>query len=93
MGGTSSPALRRSEIPLQVCWRCGVLTTQGGITKIGFGHLLGREHDSTHQSGAEAPRLLSPTDCIFVVLVVVVVVELFIILKEHFSKEVDLNEK
>ena len=39
-------------------WRCGVLSPQGGITGIGLGHLLGREHDSTHLSGMEAPRLL-----------------------------------
>ena len=39
-------------------WRCGVLTTQGGIAGIGFGRLLGWEHASTHQSGVEAPRLL-----------------------------------
>ena len=35
-----------------------VLTTQGGVAGIGLGHLLGREHDSTPQSGVEAPRLL-----------------------------------
>ena len=28
-----------------------------GIAGIGLGHLLGREHDSTPQSGVEAPRL------------------------------------
>ena len=39
-------------------WRCGVLTTQGGRAGIGLGHLLEREHDSTPQSGVEAPRLL-----------------------------------
>ena len=39
-------------------WRRGVLTTQGGIAGIGLGHLLGREHDPTPQSGVEAPRLL-----------------------------------
>ena len=39
-------------------WRCGVLTAQGGIAGIGLGHQLGREHDSTPQSGVEAPRLL-----------------------------------
>ena len=38
-------------------WRCGVQTTLGGIAGIGVGHLLGREHDSTPQSGVEAPRL------------------------------------
>ena len=38
-------------------WRCGVLTTQGGIAWIGLGRQLGREHDSTLQSGVEAPRL------------------------------------
>ena len=32
-------------------WRCGVLTTQGGIAGIGLFHQLGREHDSTPQSG------------------------------------------
>ena len=39
-------------------WRCGVLTTYGGIGGIGLGHLPGREHASTPQSGVEAPRLL-----------------------------------
>ena len=39
-------------------WRCGVLTTKGGMAGIGLGHLLGREHDSTPQSVVEAPRLL-----------------------------------
>ena len=39
-------------------WRCGVLTTQGGIAGIGLNRLLGREHASTPQSGVEAPRLL-----------------------------------
>ena len=39
-------------------WRCGVLTTLGGIAGIRLGHLLGREHASTPQSGVEAPRLL-----------------------------------
>ena len=39
-------------------WRCGVLTTLGGIAGIGLGRLLGREHASTPQSGAEAPPLL-----------------------------------
>ena len=37
-------------------WRCGVQTTEGGIARIGLGHLLGREHASTHQNGVEAPR-------------------------------------
>ena len=37
-------------------WRCGVLTTQGGIAGFGLGHLLGRELDSTPQSGG---RLLA----------------------------------
>ena len=37
-------------------WRCGVLSTQGGIAGIGLGHLLGREHDSTPQSGVGVPR-------------------------------------
>ena len=51
-------------------WRCGVLTTQGGIAGIGLGRLLGRDHASTPQSGVEVPRLrkrASP-DCIVVVL-------------------------
>ena len=39
-------------------WRCGVLTTLGGIAGIGLGRLLGREHASTPHSGVEAPRLL-----------------------------------
>ena len=39
-------------------WRCGVLTTWGGIAGIGLGRLLGGEHASTPQSGVEAPRLL-----------------------------------
>ena len=37
-------------------WRCGVLTTQGGIAGIDLGHILGREHDSTSQSGVVALR-------------------------------------
>ena len=32
-------------------WRCGVLTTKGGKAGMKLGHLLGREHDSTLQSG------------------------------------------
>ena len=39
-------------------WRCGVLTTLGGIAGMWLGRLLGREHASTPQSGVEAPRLL-----------------------------------
>ena len=39
-------------------WRCGVLTTLGGIAGNGLGRLFGREHASTPQSGAEAPPLL-----------------------------------
>ena len=38
-------------------WRCGVLTTYGGMAGIGLGRLLVREHASTNQSGVEAPRL------------------------------------
>ena len=37
-------------------WRCGVLTTQGGIAGIGLGRLLGEEHASTHQFWVDAPR-------------------------------------
>ena len=40
-----------------VPWRCGVLTTLGGMAGIGLGHLLGREHGSTPQSEVGAPRL------------------------------------
>ena len=40
-------------------WRCGALTTQGGIAGIGLGHPPGREHASTPQSGVGAPRLLN----------------------------------
>ena len=29
---------------LRAPWRCGVLTTEGGIASIGLGRLLGREH-------------------------------------------------
>ena len=44
-----------------------------GLAGIGLGHLLGREHDSTPQSGVEAPRLLKRSlsrlyCCCFVVL-------------------------
>ena len=39
-------------------WRCGVLTTSGGIAGIGLGRLLEGEHDSTPQSGVEARRLI-----------------------------------
>ena len=52
-------------------WRCGVLTTKGGIAGIGLGRLLGGKHASTPQSGVEAPRLLkrSLSRCIIVVVV------------------------
>ena len=40
-------------------WRCGVVTTKGGIAGAGSGHLLGREHASTPQSGVEAPPCAS----------------------------------
>ena len=39
-------------------WRCGVLTTWSGDSWDWFGRLLGGEHDSTPQSGVEAPGLL-----------------------------------
>ena len=39
-------------------WRCSVLKTQAGIAGIGLGHPLGREHDTTLQSGVEAPQVL-----------------------------------
>ena len=32
-------------------WRCGVLTSKGGVAGIGFGHLLGKEHDSIPRVG------------------------------------------
>ena len=50
--------------------RCGVLTTQGGIAGIGLGHLLGKEHDSTPQSGLEAPRLLNGASPDWIIAVV-----------------------
>ena len=43
------------------------MTTWGGIAGIGSGRLHGRDHDSTPQSGVEAPRLLKRSlspDCI-----------------------------
>ena len=38
-------------------WRCGVLTTLGGIAGIGLGHQHGREHESTPSewSGGSSP--------------------------------------
>ena len=52
-------------------WSCGVLTTKGGLAGIGLSHLLGRDHDSTSQSGVEAPcllkRSLTRLDCCVVV--------------------------
>ena len=67
-----------------------VLATFGGIAGIGLGNILGREHDSTPQSGVEAPRLskrsLSP-DCILVV-------EWFIFFKKQvLIEELTLREK
>ena len=59
-------------------WRCGVLTTQGGIAGIGLGHQLGREHDSTPQSGrgGSSPVETEPlTDCIIVVVEWLIVVQ------------------
>ena len=48
-------------------WRCGVLTTQSGTAGVGLRHLLRRGHDSTRQSGVEAPRVskrsLARLDC------------------------------
>ena len=44
------------------------LTTQSGMAGIGLGHLLGREHDSTPQSGVEAPRLLKMVNLQIVLL-------------------------
>ena len=32
-------------------WRCGVLTTQGGMAGVGLGHHPGREHKSTPREG------------------------------------------
>ena len=52
-------------------WRCGVLTTLGGMAGIGLGRLLGGEHDSISQSGVGTPRLLkkeASPDCIIVVV-------------------------
>ena len=48
-------------------WRCGVLTTQGGIAGIGLGCLLGREHASTPQSGVggSSPVKTEPHQIVF----------------------------
>ena len=53
-----SPTLDVSSV-VGAPWRCGVLTIPGGVAGIGLGHQLGRERDSTPQSGVEAPRLLN----------------------------------
>ena len=68
-------------------WRCGVLTTQGGIAGIGLGRLLGGEHDSFNfpeWRGGSSPVKTEPPQivllllllwcCCGVVVVVVVVV-------------------
>ena len=66
-------------------WRCGVLTTQGGIAGIGLGRLLGREHASAPQSGVETPRLLKRNlsrlyyCCCFSEIVAVVVVAVVVV--------------
>ena len=55
-------------------WRCGVLTTWGGIAGIGLGRLLGGEHASTPQSGGGGSSPVkngASPDCIVVVVVVV----------------------
>ena len=44
-------------------WRCGILTTLGGIAGIGLGHLLGREHDSTPRVEWRLLRGLSRLQC------------------------------
>ena len=58
-----------------------------------MGRLLGGEHDSTPQSGVEAPRLLkngaSPY-CIIVVVVGVVVVVVVVVVSEADSRSLDV---
>ena len=65
-------------------WRCGVLTKLGGTTAIGLGHLLGGEHDSTPQSGVQAPRLskrsLRILDIIINMIVIVKVMVIVIVI-------------
>ena len=54
-------------------WRRGVLATWSGRAGIGVGHLLRRNHDSTPQSGVEAPRLFKLFLWLLLVCVVCVV--------------------
>ena len=51
-------------------WRCGVLTTQGGIAGIGLGRLLGGEHESTLQewSGGSSPVKAEPHQIVLLLL-------------------------
>ena len=51
-------------------WRCGVLTTWGGIAGIGLGRLLGGEHASTPQSGGSSPVETEPPQIVLFVVVV-----------------------
>ena len=43
----------------------------GRVGWVGLGHVLGREHDSTLQSGVHAPRLLKRSLCVVVCVVCV----------------------
>ena len=54
VSGFNKRCFFRSRCSMEMC----VLTTWCGIAGIGLGHLRRREHDSTPQSGVEAPRLL-----------------------------------
>ena len=51
-------------------WRCGVLTTQGGIAGTGLGRLLAREHDSTptEWSGGSSPVKTAPLQILLLLL-------------------------
>ena len=57
-------------------WRCGVQTTEGGIARIGLGHLLGEEHASTHQSGWRLLACKNGTSPDWIIVVVADVVVL-----------------
>ena len=51
-------------------WRCGVLTTQGGIAGIGLGRLLGGGHDPTPQKwgGGSSPVKTEPLQIVLLLL-------------------------
>ena len=60
-------------------WRCGVLTTYGGIGGVGLGHFHGREHDSTPQSGggSSSPVKTKPLQIVLLLLLMLVLVLVF----------------